>query len=108
MSDEARYEVLELPGEGHRRNHAILKRKSNGTLETIMPNVGVADNAIFIVKQLVERDDRNRRASEEREREFQEGLKHPHRFLLANSRVELCYCGKPSKDPIHIEEDEGE
>ena len=110
MSDEevaklSRYEIQEV-GErrinGHLMNHAILKRKSNGILEEFMPNVGSLENAKFIVKALKYRDDENRQAAEDREREFQESLLKPHAFMRASTRVELCYCGKPTGDPIHI------
>ena len=67
-----------------------------------MPNVGSLENARFIVKALKYRDDENRQAAETREREFQESLLKPHSFMRASTRVELCYCGKPTGDPIHI------
>lgn len=110
MSEEevaklARYEIQEVGDRrqnGHLINHAILRRKANGVFEEFMPNVGSLDNAKFVVKALKTRDDENRRASEERDRQFQESLKLPHVFLLA--RGSLCYCGQPSGDPIHIED----
>ncbi len=110
MSDEGsaklpRYEIQEAGDRrvnGHLMNYAILKRKSNGVLEDFMPNVGSFENAKFIVKTLKYRDEENRRASEEREREFQESLTKRHVFMRASTRVELCYCGKPTSDPIHI------
>lgn len=113
MSEEAnpsRYEIVAID----ERNHAILRRKTAGygvkdVLESFMPNVGGIDNARFIVKALKARDDETRHAAEERERAFQEGLTKPHVFTRATPRVELCYCGKPTGDPIHIsEEDENQ
>ena len=112
MSDEelaklSRYEIQEIGDRrvnGHLSNHSILKRKPNGVLEEFMPNVGSLENAKFIVTSLKRRDDENRRASEDREREFQESLTKPHVFMRASTRVELCYCGKPTGDPIHISE----
>lgn len=108
MTDEevaklSRYEIQEVGDRrlnGHLVAHAVLRRKANGVLEEFMPNVGSYENAKFIVKALKARDDENRKASEQRDREFQEGLKKPHVFLLA--RGALCYCGKPTGDPIHI------
>lgn len=102
-----RYEIQEV---GDRRlndrvmNHAILKRKTNGVLEDFMPNVGSFQNAKFIVEALKYRDDENRRAAEARDRDFQESLSKPHAFMQASSRLALCYCSRPSEDPIHIKD----
>lgn len=101
-SSLSRYEIVTVDD----RNHAILRRKTKDVLEAFMPNVGGIDNARFIVKALKARDDETRRASEERERAFQEGLTKPHVFTRATPRVELCYCGKPTGDPIHISEED--
>lgn len=116
MSDEidpkpSRYEILQIDD----KNHSILRRKTNGSflgsrraLEVMMPNVGSMDQARFIVDNLIRRDEESRKAAEQRDREFQESLEKPHVFTQASPRVELCYCGKPTGDPIHIPDPEEE
>lgn len=100
-----RYEILSVDG---RTQCAILRRKPNGMLEEYMPNVGSAENANFILQSLKSRDESRKVAAANREHDFQESLKKPHQFMQASTRAAICYCGKPTGDPIHIPDPEEE
>ena len=71
-----------------------------------MHDVGVMDNAKFILKKLIERDQERLISTRQRDTEFLDSLNGPHAYIRMSVGTDMCYCGEIEDDPRHTKDED--